>query len=445
MAVLPHHYQPLQSGSPHAEERGIDSGRRAVLSSLKRASLQPVALLPPPPCSLVHKQQQPKAIVSIPPSANPSPPTLPHPERFRFIDGLRGIASLGVACYHITRYGPVAGSARLALPASLQFLCDHAWVGVQVFFVISGFVIAYSVRSARVTPGYLANYAFRRSLRLDPPYWTTIALVLLLHLLMTQFGGVTSPLDVPSPLNPPLSPALVGAHLLYLHKILGYDSLSAGFWTLCIEFQFYLAYVATLGVVQWLTRLTPRLPGWCWPGSIFGSAAVASLVWWNLDRGYENLVLYFFCLFFLGIAAFWSVSNQAPHWIFWLYAGLVLARLLATNAFQGFAESLELKAALACGVSIVLLGRAGLLATALDWPWLQYLGRISYSLYLIHFPVAHVVTNLAELALGSPLSPPVAAMILGVALLTSLLAAHGLYLLVEAPSVRLANRFRRPD
>lgn len=376
---------------------------------------------------------------------NPSPPAVPHQERFRFIDGLRGIASLGVACYHITRYGPVAGSARLTIPTSLQFLCDHAWVGVQVFFVISGFVIAYSVRKARVTPSYLANYALRRSLRLDPPYWSTIAAVLLLHLLLTQFAGVVSPLDVPSPLNPSLSPRLVGAHLLYLHKILGYDSLSAGFWTLCIEFQFYLAYVATLGLVQWLTRCTPRLPEWCWPASIFGGAAVASLVWWNLDRGYENLVLYFFCLFFIGIAAFWSVSNQAPHWIFWLYAALVLARLMATNAFQGFTQSLELKAALVCGVSIVLLGRAGRLATALDWPWLQYLGRISYSLYLIHFPVAHVVTTLSERWLGNPLTPPLAAMTLLVALLASLFTAHGLYRLVEAPSVRLANRFRNPD
>lgn len=379
------------------------------------------------------------------PPANTSTPTVPPPERFRFIDGLRGIASLGVACYHITRYGPVAESARLVTPTSLQFLCDHAWVGVQVFFVISGFVIAYSLRGARVTPGYLANYALRRSLRLDPPYWTTIALVLLLHLLMKQFGGVVSPLDVPSPLNPPLSPGLVGAHLLYLHKILGYDSLSAGFWTLCIEFQFYLAYVATLGLGQCLTRCSPRLPEWCWLGSIFGGGAVASLVWWNLDRGYENFVLYFFCLFFLGIAAFWSVSNQAPHWIFWLYAGLVLARLAATSAFQRFEESLELKAALACGVSIVLLGRAGLLATALDWPWLQYLGRISYSLYLIHFPVAHLVTTLAQKWLGGPLTPPVAAVTLLVALLASLLAAHGLHLFVEAPSVRLANRFRKPD
>ena len=370
-------------------------------------------------------------------------------ERLRYLDGLRGFASLGVACYHITRYGPVAASARGAIPAPLQWLCDHAWVGVQVFFVISGFVIAYSVRRARVTPGYFANFAFRRSLRLDPPYWTTLALVLLLHLVMTRWWGGVSPLDVPTPLDPPLSPQLVGAHLLYLHKILGYDSLSTGFWTLCIEFQFYLAYVLGLGFVQWLSRQTPRLPGWFWPVLLFGGLGVASLGWWNLDQRYENFVLYFFCLFFLGIAACWTVANQAPAWVFWVYAGLVVVRLGATEGLsfdrESLLASLELKAALACGMSIVVLHRAGRLATALDWPWLQFLGRTSYSLYLIHFPVAHVVTTLAERVLGAPLAPPVAAVTLLVALLASLVAAQGLYWLVEAPSVRLANRFRRGE
>jgi peptidoglycan/LPS O-acetylase OafA/YrhL len=354
---------------------------------------------------------------------------------------------LGVACYHITRYGPVAESARGAIPAPLQGLCDRAWVGVQVFFVISGFVIAYSVRRARITPGYFANFALRRSLRLDPPYWTTLALVLLLHFVMTRWWGSVSPLDVPTPLNPPLSPRLVGAHLLYLHQILGYDSLSTGFWTLCIEFQFYLAYVLGLGLVQWLSRQTPRLPGWFWPVLTFGGLAIASLGWWNLERRYENFVPYFFCLFFVGIAAFWSVTNQAPRWVFWVYAGLVLARLGATDAlhFDRLGASLELKAALACGISIVVLHRAGRLATALDWPWLQFLGRVSYSLYLIHFAVAHLVTTLAERVLGAPLAPRMAAVTLLVALLASLVAAQVLYRVVEAPSVRLANRFRRPS
>ena len=378
------------------------------------------------------------------PLAEPPPSSAAAAERFRYIDGLRGIASLGVACYHITRYGPVAESARQAIPLPLQFVFDRGWIGVQVFFVISGFVIAYSVRRAQVTPGYLANYALRRSLRLDPPYWTTIALVLLVHVVMTHWWGAVSPLDVPTPLEPALSPRLILAHLLYLHKMLGYDSLSAGFWTLCIEFQFYLAYVATLGIIQWLSRLGSRIPQAFWQVLIFGGAAVASLFWWNLDRRFDNFIFYFYALFFLGIAAWWEVSRQVPRWVFWSYCALVFARLVHTDAFQRFDNSLELKAALVCGISIVLLGQRGKLATALDWPWLQYLGRISYSLYLIHFPVTHLVTTGLERWWGSPLSPLAAALTLFLGLLTSLGSAHVLYTLVEAPSVRLAARFRRP-
>jgi hypothetical protein len=91
--------------------------------------------------------------------------------RSTFIDALRGIAAFSVACYHITRwsYGSLQEPASDFIPSILQVWFDHGWVGVQVFFVISGFVIAYSVRNARITPGYLANYVLRRSIRLDPP------------------------------------------------------------------------------------------------------------------------------------------------------------------------------------------------------------------------------------------------------------------------------------
>ena len=102
----------------------------------------------------------------------------PFEGRSTFIDGLRGIAALSVACYHIDRYGPVPVAAEPAIPRWLISVIDHGSIGVQVFFVISGFVIAYSVRNARITPGYLANYVLRRAIRLDPPYWTTILFVL---------------------------------------------------------------------------------------------------------------------------------------------------------------------------------------------------------------------------------------------------------------------------
>ena len=85
--------------------------------------------------------------------------------RFAFVDALRGIAAVGVAAYHIDRYGPLPGAAASVVPKFVNSALHHGWVGVQMFFVISGFVIAYTLRGARVTPRYLGNFALRRSLQ----------------------------------------------------------------------------------------------------------------------------------------------------------------------------------------------------------------------------------------------------------------------------------------
>src|SRR5579872_3761860 len=211
--------------------------------------------------------------------------------RSTYIDALRGIAALGVACYHIARYEPGDQPARELIPGFVQAAFDYGWIGVQVFFVISGFVIAYSLRAAHVTPRFFANYALRRSIRLDPPYWTTILFVLLLHAVLHLHLGFDSPLDVPTRLEPELSWKLVGSHLLYLQNILGYDNLSAGFWTLCIEVQFYLLYVTGFGIAQRFPARNKRTPAdagsWALLG-LFGPLALMSLFVWNC--GFEPRV-----------------------------------------------------------------------------------------------------------------------------------------------------------
>src|SRR5689334_6415897 len=93
-------------------------------------------------------------------------PALPH-QRFAFVDALRGLAALAVCCHHIDRFGPLWEPASYTIPETLGTLFEHGRVGVKVFFVISGFVIAYSVRKVWVTPGYLGNFALRRSIRLE--------------------------------------------------------------------------------------------------------------------------------------------------------------------------------------------------------------------------------------------------------------------------------------
>jgi peptidoglycan/LPS O-acetylase OafA/YrhL len=65
---------------------------------------------------------------------------------------------------------PIHDSLVAILPAGIEFVLTHADIGADVFFVVSGFVIAHSLFGVTVTPKYAGTFIFRRSLRLDPPY-----------------------------------------------------------------------------------------------------------------------------------------------------------------------------------------------------------------------------------------------------------------------------------
>lgn len=375
--------------------------------------------------------------------------------RSTYIDALRGIAAFGVACYHIARYGPLNDRARELLPSVVLHVIDHGWVGVQVFFVISGFVIAYSVRNARVTPAYLGNYALRRAIRLDPPYWTTIAFVLLLHVFMHLRLGWESPLDVKTKFEPGLSWGLVGSHLIYAQNIIpGYENLSVGFWTLCIEVQFYLLYVTGLGIAQRLpahSRRTPADAG-SWALLVtFAPLALLSLYEWNRTVGgrevYDNdmWVIRFFCMFFLGTAAWWALDGRIPRAVFWVYVAAFCGRIVQQAVQESWSDDLTigLLAALIAGVSTYIAGIRGRLGTWLNSGILQYLGRISYSLYLIHFPMSHIVKWVGTWLSGDSPAPTVAAFWMVLSMAFSIMAAHVMYTFIEAPSVRLASWLKR--
>src|SRR5207244_937357 len=100
------------------------------------------------------------------------------------------------------------------------------------------------------TPGFLGGFALRRSIRLDPPYWTAIVFVLALHVLGPLTGIVPSPYG-----EAPPQASQILTHLFYAQDILGFEHLSLGFWTLCIEVQFYLLLVIFVGVAQRLSAL----------------------------------------------------------------------------------------------------------------------------------------------------------------------------------------------
>jgi peptidoglycan/LPS O-acetylase OafA/YrhL len=162
------------------------------------------------------------------------------PEVFGLVHALRGVAATWVVLFHASE-GRHIDQVRASLPEWLHPLFDLGDNGVAIFFALSGFVIAHSLRSDRITPSYLGRFALRRSIRLDPPLWASIVLVVALAALSAEVkdGAWAAP-----------SLGQVITNATYTQLFVGYASLNVVYWTLCYEVQFYLVLVVSIAAAQ---------------------------------------------------------------------------------------------------------------------------------------------------------------------------------------------------
>lgn len=344
--------------------------------------------------------------------------------RFVFLDGLRGIAALAVAWFHFYRWTPLHGVLQPAAPRALDWLLAHGSLGVDIFFVLSGFVIAYSTRDAEITGGFIGRFALRRALRLDPPYWATIALALGFAALSQVV--LAHPVELPSGWE-------LLAHFFYLQQPLGLGNIVSVFWTLCLEVQFYLLLIVLVGVAQRLTRRA--WPAWLGRGSVvllFGSLYLTSVLLLGLGRITDRWFIGFWHAFFLGALTYWTMAGRVRAWV-WFAAVAVLVPAAATSGV------VDPWVVLATAALIHAAARTGNLVRWLGARWVQYLGRISYSLYLVHF-LGGIVAKLAVPALRP--GPLGGVALFALATAVSLAAAEAMFRLVEAPSMRLARSGR---
>lgn len=342
-------------------------------------------------------------------------------KRFVFIDALRGVAAMGVVLFHATE-GHHIPDLFVLLPYWIQVVIEHGNLGVPIFFVLSGFVIAHSLYGQRMNLNLFGRFTLRRSLRLDPPYWVAIAMSIGFGVFATAFVSGRTPENY--------SWGQVLAHLFYLQDILGFRNINTVFWTLCFEVQFYLVYALLLviGRNDPIARFQGRQTA-----TLLLVAGMVSLLW-PLRLCPELLPGLFPPLwhaFLLGVGAYWSWRDRGALPFFAAYALIIGDSAIV----QGDQFSLV---CIITSVILYVMGAADRLYTALNWRWLQFLGAISYSLYLIHNPITG-----ASFRVGYMLTDRNVfweAFWWGASIAACIAVAGAMWWAIEKPSVRLARK-----
>lgn len=343
--------------------------------------------------------------------------------RIAAIDSMRGVASLMVTCHH---FNGALGSDLAWLPVVVRHILDEGALGVQIFFVLSGYVIALSTEKLRACWSNVGRFVVRRGLRLDPPYLVSIALAVGLM-------AVTNALH-PDRAQPLPSLGSLLAHVVYLQNILGYGNIVVVYWSLCFEVQMYLLYLLLFFAESVLSAgRAPRTV-----------TLIRVLIWYPLGLlsllvkyGVVALVtpgwsLPFWFLFFLGAQVRWVHNGRIGRRE--LLPGLVLFTALAIG--PATAEY----AAIILGLATVYWNRQ--LAGVGRFRPLLFLGGISYSLYLIHPIVGGRFVELVRLIVGHDFAPAGSVVVFLAGIMVSVLAAWVMFILVERPTMGLSRRVR---
>lgn len=336
-------------------------------------------------------------------------------ERIVFLDGLRGVAAMGVVVLH------VLAAPLDAVSATAGAVANRGFLGVYVFFVISGFAVAHSIARTSMTPATIGRFIARRICRLDPPYWASMAVSVVVAVGAT-FALGRGPSSLPSS-------KIVLVNVLYLQGILDAPTIQDVYWTLCFEIQFYLALVILVAVKE---RLTERL-GEAWAFSaIFGPPLLYSvLVAKHVAPAPPGACFRDWYAFFAGVSVQRAISRRD-----WIPFALAMgASLVVTVGSATGVTVIVVASSIAIGHSRNRLG------VWLSSGPMQYLGRISYSLYLTHLPIGGRSANLLARLAGNRPWPRLAAGFAGVAIAIGF--ASVFWLLIEKPSIALSRRISR--
>ena len=332
--------------------------------------------------------------------------------RIAGLDVLRGLAALAVMLHHHGEYYDQLYRGRT--PLSVNLHAGH--FGVELFFIISGFVILMTVERRRS----VREFAMSRFTRLMP----TFVAVLVLTSIVLSFWPMP-PLQSPTPRQ-------FLANLTMAAELMGESYVDLPYWTLTYELIFYIFMALVLafgrlGSIEWLGLIAIAI-----------GLAFLALIDIKLHRRTSILLLVGYSNFFLIGICLYRIHAQQARPITWVTLLIAIAVAALGGGERAFYASGALYFTLALGFTVLVWFMTSTHGRAFAWRPLVSLGRISYPLYLVHvglgFPLIRYLTERG----WSTLWGVIAAGMLSVAV------ASVLHLFVEEPAERwLRGRLAR--
>ncbi len=302
--------------------------------------------------------------------------------RSAFIDNLKGLSCILIMLHHLAFYGPMSDVAMSVIPGVIDWLFVYGRMAVAVFLVIGGFLTGQKLLEQNVfVHKSVFQLIWHKYQRLVIPYLAAIILAIICSFIASQWMQHASISAMPEPKQ-------LISHLFFLQNLLGYESLSAGLWYVAMDFQLFavtalvLFLIDTMLPTHWSYQRTQLI-------SVLTVALVtlASLFIFNLDDSYDATFLYFYVAYGLGILAAQIAQTKSRMFLLFLLLDFLLFALYLD--FRGRVLIAAITAAVLC------LSYQSLWVNAKFWmnP-LAKLGRMSYSIFLVHFPVSLVVSSI---------------------------------------------------
>ena len=300
-----------------------------------------------------------------------------YPNRLAFLDALKAVASQLIVLHHLAFYGPMSDVANGLAPELFEWLSQNARIAVQVFLVIGGFLAAKGLApSGEIATENPLEALKKRYLKLVLPYAAALMLSLVCAAIARKLMVHDSIPGKPQALQ-------LLAHLVLLQGIFHFDSLSTGVWYIAIDFQLFALLLCILWVVH-RTGFSGQ------KASLFGVllvvvTTVASLFHFNRLPSMDDWALYFFGAYGLGVLTYWITRSK--HGVIWMAALTITVLCALTISFRP-----RIAVALFTALAIWIMTISGHLATFPKGRIFAFLGEISYSVFLSHFPIL-LITN----------------------------------------------------